>query len=107
MEQIEAQKEMMLGLEDVNKYLENEQDCLYKGLQEAMAQIGWLGAQVVIPREMIPREVLDDLLDDDSSDDNDEDGPGRGQDWMDEGSALEPDSSDSDQQLPISGGEEL
>ena len=58
-EQVEAQKEMILRLEDVNKHLENEQDRLHKGLQEAMAQIGWLCARVVIPRE-----VLDDSLDD-------------------------------------------
>ena len=58
-EQVEVQKEMILGLEDVNKHLENEQDHLCKGLQEAMAQIGWLCARVVIPQE-----VLDDLSDD-------------------------------------------
>ena len=58
-EQVEAQKEMILGLEDVNKHLENEQDHLCEGLQEAMAQIGWLRTRVVIPRE-----VLDDLSDD-------------------------------------------
>ena len=50
---------MILGLEDVNKHLENEQDRLHEGLQEVMAQIGWLRARVVIPRE-----VLDDSLDD-------------------------------------------
>ena len=59
-EQVEAQKEMILSLEDVNKHLEEEQDCLCKGLQEVMAQIGWLCARVVIPRE-----VLDNSLDDD------------------------------------------
>ena len=58
-EQVEAQKEMILGLEDVNKHLEEEQDCLCKGLQEAMAQIGWLCVRVVIPQE-----VLDDSLED-------------------------------------------
>ena len=50
---------MILGLEDVNKHLENDQDCLHEGLQEAMAQIGWLRVRVVIPRE-----VLDDSSDD-------------------------------------------
>ena len=39
---------MILGLEDVNKHLEDEQDRLCKGLQEVMAQIGWLHARVVI-----------------------------------------------------------
>ena len=58
-EQVEAQKEMILRLEDVNKHLEEEQDCLHKGLQEVMAQIGWLRARVVILRE-----VLEDSLDD-------------------------------------------
>ena len=48
-EQVEVQKEMILRLEDVNKHLEEEQDCLHKGLQEAMAQIGWLRMRVVIP----------------------------------------------------------
>ena len=52
---------MILGLEDVNKHLEDEQDHLREGLQEAMAQIGWLCARVVIPREVL----------DDSSDDSD------------------------------------
>ena len=51
-EQVEAQKEMILRLEDVNKHLENEQDHLRKGLQEAMAQIGWLRVRVVTPREV-------------------------------------------------------
>ena len=58
-EQVEVQKEMILGLEDVNKHLEEEQDHLCEGLQEAMAQIGWLCARVVIPQE-----VLDDSSDD-------------------------------------------
>ena len=58
-EQVEVQKEMILGLEDVNKHLEGEQDHLREDLQEAMAQIGWLHTRVVIPRE-----VLDDLSDD-------------------------------------------
>ena len=57
--QVEAQKEMILRLEDVNKHLEEEQDRLREGLQEVMAQIGWLCTRVVIPRE-----VLDDLSDD-------------------------------------------
>ena len=48
-ERVEAQKEMILRLEDVNKHLEDEQDCLHEGLQEAMAQIGWLCVRVVIP----------------------------------------------------------
>ena len=48
-EQVEAQKEMILGLEDVNKHLENEQDRLCEGLREAMAQIGWLCMRVVVP----------------------------------------------------------
>ena len=60
-EQVEVQKEMILGLEDVNKHLEDEQDRLCEGLQEAMSQIGWLCARVVIPREVL----------DDSSDDSD------------------------------------
>ena len=60
-EQVEAQKEMILGLEDVNKHLENEQDHLHEGFQEVMAQIGWLCARVVIPWEVL----------DDSSDDSD------------------------------------
>ena len=60
-EQVEVQKEMILGLEDVNKHLENEQDRLHEGLQEAMAQIGWLRARVVILQEVL----------DDSSDDSD------------------------------------
>ena len=59
-EQVEAQKEMILRLEDVNKHLETEQDHLHEGLQEVMAQIGWLRTRVVIPRE-----VLDDSSDDD------------------------------------------
>ena len=58
-EQVEVQKEMILGLEDVNKHLEEEQDHLHEGLQEAMAQIGWLCARVVIPWE-----VLDDSSND-------------------------------------------
>ena len=58
-EQVEVQKEMILRLEDVNKHLEGEQDRLCEGLQEAMAQIGWLRVRVVIPRE-----ALDDSLDD-------------------------------------------
>ena len=53
MEQIKAQKEMILGLEDVNKHLEDEQDCLHEGVQEAMAQIGRLHTQVVTPREVL------------------------------------------------------
>ena len=60
-EQVEAQKEMILRLEDVNKHLESEQDRLHEGLQEAMAQIGWLRARVVVPQEVL----------DDSSDDSD------------------------------------
>ena len=48
-EQVKAQKEMILRLEDVNKHLEGEHDHLRKGLQEAMAQIGWLRVRVVIP----------------------------------------------------------
>ena len=96
MEQVEAQKEMILGLEDHNKHLEEEQDRLREGLQEAMSQIGWLRARVVVPREVI------DLTD--SSDEDDEDGPDEGQDRMDEGSPPESgDSSDSYQQPPISG----
>ena len=42
LEQVEAQKEMILRFEDHNKHLEEEQDCLREGLQEAMSQIGWL-----------------------------------------------------------------
>ena len=48
-EQVKAQKEMILGLEDVNKHLEEEQDRLCEGLLEVMSQIGWLRARVVIP----------------------------------------------------------
>ena len=98
-EQVEAQKEMILGLEDVNEHLEEEQDRLHDGLQEVMAQIGWLHMRVVIPRE-----VLEDSSEDDDSDDDDEDSLDQGQDQMDEGSPPElGDSSDSYQQLPISG----
>ena len=97
LEQVEAQKEMILGLEDHNKHLEEEQDRLREGLQEAMSQIGWLHARVVVPREVID-------LTDSSDEDDDEDGPDEGQDHMDEGSPPESgDSSDSYQQPPISG----
>ena len=97
-EQVEVQKEMILGLEDVNKHLEEEQERLCDGLQEAMAQIGWLRVRVVILQE-----VLDDSSDD-SNDDDDEDGPDQGQDQMDEGSPPKSgDSSDSYQQPPNSG----
>ena len=98
-EQVEAQKEMILRLEDVNKHLETEQDRLHKGLQEAMAQISWLCMRVVILQE-----VLDDLSDDNNSDNDNKDSPDQGQDWMDEGSPPKSeDLSDSYQQLPISG----
>ena len=98
-EQVKAQKEMILRLEDVKKHLEEEKDCLRDGLWEAMAQIGWLHARVVIPWE-----VLDDSSDDDDSDDDNKDSPDQGQDLMDEGSPPElEDSSDSYQQLLISG----
>ena len=97
-EQLEAQKEVILGLEDVNKHLENIQDMLCTELQEAQWQIAYLMAWVVVP----PPEALTDSSDSNNDDDED-DGLDQGQDWMDEGSAPELDSIDLDQQLPITG----
>ena len=71
-EQVEVQKEMILRFEDVNKHLETEQDHLHESLTKAFAQITWLCAWVVIPRE-----VLGDSSDS-SNNDDDEDGPDEG-----------------------------
>ena len=95
-EQVKAQKEMILGLVDVNKHLETEQDHLWESLQEDFSQIAWLYAQVVTPRE-----VLEDSSDDSNDSNDDKNGPDEGQD---EGSTPESEgSSDSYQQPSITG----